>query len=380
MTDKESVLRILRREDPGSFLFAPNLWQWNTHRLNHRRTLPGIAPESTQLELIRHLECQVFSRNVYSDPYDNWFGGMTTIVWEGVEYSETRTADGADTVICRSYRMRGGELTERLRYVHAESTLVQEEFLIKDFKTDYELYQRLIQGKQYRFLDFAFRRESSLIGDAGILVAGEVFSPLKLLHLHLGAVDTTYALLDYPDECRTVMETHASAMLAYIEEAVRAGVAAVMSMDNLDTMFHPPTYVEAYSADFYAKAADICHAHGATFFIHACGQQRANLKILADLGIDGLEGVAYPPLGDVELDEAMEITGENFIITGGISAMETRDLRKREEVFSYVRDLFSRMKPYRHRFMLSASCNTAIDTTWETILNFRDAWLEYRDL
>ena len=44
-----------------------------------------------------------------------------------------------------------------------------------------------------------------------------------------------------------------------------------------------------------------------------------NLKLISSLGVDGLEGVAYPPLGDVELDEVMKSTTDRFIITGGIS-------------------------------------------------------------
>ncbi len=107
--------------------------------------------------------------------------------------------------------------------------------------------------------------------------------------------------------------------------------------------------------------------------------RKDNLKLIDSLNVDGLEGVAFPPLGDVELHEALQMTSDKFIITGGISAIETRDLKTRQEIFHYVEDLFSRMRPYKNRFIFSASCNTAIDAGWETIKNFRDAWLEYRD-
>ena len=53
---------------------------------------------------------------------------------------------------------------------------------------------------------------------------------------------------------------------------------------------------------------------------------QSNLGPISSLGVDGLEGVAFPPLGDVSLMEAMESTREDFIITGGISAMESRDI------------------------------------------------------
>jgi uroporphyrinogen-III decarboxylase len=185
--------------------------------------------------------------------------------------------------------------------------------------------------------------------------------------------------MEEPEFGKRLIDLHEKAQLDVVTQCVSKGVKAVMAMDNLDTMFHPPDYVQDYSASFYEKASAICHAHGAKFFIHACGNQKENLPLIASCGVDGLEGVAFPPFGNVELDEAMRLTPDHFIITGGISAMETRDLKSREAVFSYVKNLFERMKPYRNRFMFSASCNTPIDTKWETIKHFRDAWFEYKN-
>ena len=155
-----------------------------------------------------------------------------------------------------------------------------------------------------------------------------------------------------------------------------AGVRVMMAMDNLDAAFHTPAYVENYSASFYEKAASICHQHGSLLFIHACGRQKANLRRIASYGVDGLEGVAFPPLGDVELDEALRLSGDRLIITGGISAMETDRLQTRAEVDRYVRDLFRRLEPWAHRFVLAASCATPFNAPWPTLLHLRDAWLE----
>ncbi len=96
--------------------------------------------------------------------------------------------------------------------------------------------------------------------------------------------------------------------------------------------------------------------------------------------MDGLEGVALPPLRDVELDEAMALAGDRLIITGGISAFEFERLHTRAEVFEYVRRLFQRMKPHAHRLILSASCATPYTAPWPTLLHFRDAWREYGTL
>jgi uroporphyrinogen decarboxylase len=173
------------------------------------------------------------------------------------------------------------------------------------------------------------------------------------------------------------MAAHEEAQLDLCRQMVSAGVPVVMAMDNLDAFFHTPDYVKLYSASFYERASDICHDHGAAFLIHACGRQRENLTFVSSLGVDGLEGVAYPPLGDIELDEAMRMTGDRFIITGGISAIETSELKTKDQVYDYARRLFERMMPYANRYILSASCNTPINTRWETIQWFRDAWLRY---
>ena len=380
MSKKEAVTRILHRQDPGRIVYAPNYWQWDAHVHNQQITVPGLKPEHTQLDLIRTLGLEVFSRNIYSDPYVHWFGGLVALDWEGVEYREERSRDGRDIVYIRSYATRIGTLSERLRYVMSESTLVQEEFLVKDFERDLPVYREIIAGRRYGFRSDRWKVEVATVGDDGVVVAGEVYSPLKMFHIHLGAVNSVYALTDFPEESAKLMELHEAQMLSLVSEMVTRGVPAVMSMDNLDAAFHPPYYVERYSASFYEKAAAICHRAGSVFFVHACGQQRDNIGLISSLGVDGLEGVAYPPLGDIELEEAMELSGDSFIISGGISAMETRDLDSKDAVFAYVKDLFTRMRPYRHRFIFSASCNTSIDTRWETLLDFRDAWNEYKKL
>ena len=65
---------------------------------------------------------------------------------------------------------------------------------------------------------------------------------------------------------------------------------------------------------------------------------------------------------------------------GGISAAETDRLKTREDVFAYVRQLLNGLRDHAHRFILAASCNTAISADWQQLVWFRDAWREYGDL
>lgn len=377
MSARAEVRRVLRREEPGRLVYAPNYWQWFTHHRNH-----GLLPEElqdcgSQLDMIRWLGLDVFSRNIYCDETACWFGGLAEEAWDGVEFETVRTEVGCDTVTEKSYHTRSGTLTERLRFVFNESTLVQENCLLDDYDSQLDAFDQYVRGRRWRFDREQFARWRDAVGADGVLNAGELFSPLKLLHLAAGASDAVYLLEDHPERCAEWMAIHEEAQLDLVGQMLDAGVESMIAMDNLDTAFHPPAYVERCAASFYRKASALCREAGATFLIHACGQQRANLARIAELGVDGLEGVAYPPMGDVELEEAMAVSGERLIITGGISAHETERFGSADEVRRYVGDLVERLRPWRHRFMLSASCNTSIRTPWETLKWFRDAWREF---
>ena len=374
------IADVLARRRPGRIAYAPNYWQWFAHHRNHGLLPPALDGCADQLEMIRRLGLDVFSRNVYCDEQRGWWGGLAEAVYDGVAVREAERMDGRDRVIERAWSTPHGELRERLRYVFAESTLVQEAFAVDDHERQLDALADLLAARRWRFDADRYAAWRERVGEDGAVVAGEVHSPLKMLHVLLGPQNTTFLLEDFPGRAAELLALHEAAMLDLVGQMARAGVPAVMSMDNLDTAFHPPRYLERYAASFYEKAARLLHAHGGLFFIHACGRQRDNLRRVAELGVDGLEGVAFPPLGDVELDEALALAGGGFIVTGGISAAEFQRLEDRAAVFSYVRNLFDRLRPQAHRFILSASCNTPYTAPWEMIVAFRDAWREHGGL
>ena len=72
------------------------------------------------------------------------------------------------------------------------------------------------------------------------MVAGELFSPLKALHLLAGAVNATYLIADDEPRVRELLALHEAAQLDLARQMAAAGVPAMMAMDNLDAAFHTP--------------------------------------------------------------------------------------------------------------------------------------------
>lgn len=47
------------------FVYAPNYWQWFAHHKNHNLLPQEIRHCETQLDLIKYLGLDIFSRNIY---------------------------------------------------------------------------------------------------------------------------------------------------------------------------------------------------------------------------------------------------------------------------------------------------------------------------
>jgi hypothetical protein len=380
LNSRENIENILANKTPSRFVFAPNFWQWFAHHKNHG-ILPGeIKHCKTQLDMLNYPGVDVFSRNVYCKQDEAWIGGICDEYLEEGEVIINNKYSWKNKIIIKQYNLGSSDkLSEKLTYLFDESTIVQNDFLITDYANQYQAFEKFVASRKWRFNKARYDQVCQEVGEQGIVIVGDLFSPLKMLHFAMGPVNTVYLLIDQPEFSKRILDLHEQSMLDLVKQCMTNGVKVIMSMDNLDTMFHPPDYVEKYSASFYEKASAICHEYGARFFIHACGNQRDNLKLISSLNVDGLEGFAFPPLGDIQLDEGMQMTHDKFIITGGISAMETRDLITKKQVYDYVRDLFLRMDPFKNRFVFSSSCNTVINAPWDMIKYFRDAWMEYRD-
>ena len=203
VTRADCVRAVLQHRVPDRIVYAPNYWQWFTHHRNH-----GLLPEAlrdcgSQLELIRHLGLDVFSRNIYCDPTRYWFGGLAEEVWEGVEVEVNRRQDGCDIVTEKTIRTKVGTLTERLRYIFNESTLVQEKPLLDSFAAQTAAFEAWVCGRRWRFNRRAFEQWQQEVGDDGLINAGELFSPLKMLPLAAGAADVVSGCADTRPTART---------------------------------------------------------------------------------------------------------------------------------------------------------------------------------
>jgi hypothetical protein len=232
ISNKTLVQRVLKREIPGRIVYAPNYWQWFAHNCNHNTLPEEIKDCKSQLDLINYLGLSVFSRNIYCDQRKSWFGGLAEPMYDNVEVEINEYNDKKDTVIEKTYRCPSGDLKERLRYVFQGSTLVQEKFLLDDYENQLKLLEELISSQDWRFFPERYEKVSAQAGESGVIIAGEVFSPLKMLHFFVGSVQTTYLLADHPERVKKILDIHEQAQLELVEQyGFLGGIATVVPVN-----------------------------------------------------------------------------------------------------------------------------------------------------
>lgn len=89
----------------------------------------------------------------------------------------------------------------------------------------------------------------------------------------------------------------------------------------------PPAAFERYVAAFDAPLIDLIHDGGGSVWVHCHGRMRPVLRRFADMGVDVLNPVEPPPMGDLTLGEAFAMAGDGMALEGNI---ETCDLMTAE--------------------------------------------------
>jgi len=122
------------------------------------------------------------------------------------------------------------------------------------------------------------------------------------------------------------------------EEIAKLPGAILLAPDNLDGQYISPRVYREHLAESYRRTAEIAHAHDKRLVVHAGGPVRRLLPLLAEAGVDTVQGIAPPPQGDASLAEARAAAGPDLILWGGIPQDYLLATRDRDEFEAAVQD------------------------------------------
>lgn len=385
MLGKERILATLAGEKADRVPFTPNFWMWYYANEFKGTLSPQISDCKHPVEILRRMGADIllrFENKVHAIEYPGcaynvWFDGDDLgrdVLWAG--FTSFERTDQRHESIGTPY----GTLTHLWKYARDTGAPFEEDHWWKDW-SEYAAVRYWLEHTTMHLDPAALQHALALLGDDGPLHAVIPETPLKRLHWLAGQVNASYFIMDHPQEMMELVRIHERMGLAYLEEIVdQPDIHMFETSDQVDSLFYTPSWFRELCMPYLSKAAQMVHARGKYLFVHSCGRLKGLAPLFVEAGVDCMEGQPPPPVGDLYLHEARDISRE-LIIAGGMAPQEQilTGPTAGAQIDAYTRDLFASMGDKR-RFIFSSSCTTSPLCPYENLLAFRDAGLRYGQL
>ena len=206
------------------------------------------------------------------------------------------------------------------------------------------------------------------IGNTGVMVLEIPMRPYSdMLHSLLGWGEGLLLLMDEGRE--PLME-----MVAILEDKLRELIpkltklpgSIVLAPDNLDGQYISPDIFHTHFSNSYRTTADILHAGDKRLVVHVGGPCRHLLPLIADTGIDGVEGICGPPQSDISLAEAREVCGPELTLWGGIPQDVLMTVHSEEDFTESVRQAIQEATGDQ-RMILGIADRVSINTEFDRL-------------
>ena len=199
-------------------------------------------------------------------------------------------------------------------------------------------------------------------------VHGETFSPFDKLVELLGIEPAMVGLIDDAEKCHAVLERGLEYASNWGTAQVRCGIDAIkISSPYVGGGLLSRRFYREFVVPYERRLVERLHAAGPVpVYTHTCGAIGDRLEDMVSTGIDGLECLDPPPLGDVELDDAKRRVGGHVFIKGNVDSVNTLLKRQPAQIETDVRRTIAMGAP-GGGFVLSTACSIAPGVSTEHV-------------
>jgi hypothetical protein len=172
-----------------------------------------------------------------------------------------------------------------------------------------------------------FRAEQE-VGDRGITVFGLPHAMYGLQH-NVGSENFALWSIECREAMVEVMSEYARRILEHVKAALAAGIRGIFGWVGPELCIPPLMSVrdfDEFVAGFDKPIIDEVHNGGGRVWVHCHGKMGPVLERFMDMGVDVLNPLEPPPMGDVTVAEAFERVGDGMGIEGGIETHELMTL------------------------------------------------------
>jgi len=199
-------------------------------------------------------------------------------------------------------------------------------------------------------------------------IHGETFSPFDALVNLLGIEGAMLALLDAPAWSHEVLERGLAYSANWAIAQARAGADAIKVSSPYvgGGLLSRPHYVE-FVQPYETRLVEAVRSQvRVPLYTHTCGAIGDRLELIADSGVQGLECLDPPPLGNVELADAKRRVGDRLFIKGNVDSVHVL-LPGQPEVIDRVAAECIRVGAPGGGYILSTACSIAPGVAPESV-------------
>ena len=191
-------------------------------------------------------------------------------------------------------------------------------------------------------IESEIRQARKLIGNE-YSVHASVYSPEDYLVDLFGLDGAMMAMLIDPEKCKDILMRFTKPIIAQLRKHFDDGVDAIcVSAPFTGQKFISTEMYEQIIVPMQKIIVDECKYNNVPCYCHTCGSIDDRLELLVDIGFDGIECLDPPPLGNINLEDAVKRIGHRAFIKGNIDPVNIllngsvkqvqEDVKKRLEI------------------------------------------------
>ena len=170
----------------------------------------------------------------------------------------------------------------------------------------------------------AYRDQERAVGDDGIVMFG-LDHAMYALQRMMGSESFALWSIETPELLEEAIALFAERLLGHVSAALEAGVRGVFGWVGPELCIPPlmsPAAFDRYVVAFDKPLIERIHGGGGHVWVHSHGKMGPVLEQFAGMGIDVLNPIEPPPMGDLTLAQAFARVGNGMGLEGNI---ETHD-------------------------------------------------------
>jgi len=176
------------------------------------------------------------------------------------------------------------------------------------------------------------------LGDDGVLIAGGFVDAMYTINDLTGSAVWAYWLVEERELLHRLVEQAHRRQLHVVKEMLAAGVRGIYGYVGPELCSPPlasPRDFDEFVVRYDQPLHDLVHDAGSMVWVHCHGKMNLMLERFADEGVDCLNPLEPPPMGDVTIAQARSRIGDRMAIEGGIEVGDM-ELKTPSEVAGMV--------------------------------------------